>query len=159
MENAFDEQMYPLLLLDHRQHVSGVDGYPGRDVKRYYRSGHWRFHLVLHLHSFDYDDAGSRFDLVANLDQHAHHFPGHGRDDARGFVCLRGRTAGAPQAFRIGERDSITLRANCNHDGVAGFRATLDAAIKNLSLTDNHIAVTRLAYIQLVVFGVEFGAN
>src|SRR5438552_1921934 len=52
--------MYPLLLLDHRQHVSGVDGYPGRDVKRYYRSGHWRFHLVLHLHSFDYDDAGSR---------------------------------------------------------------------------------------------------
>src|SRR5438552_1921930 len=80
--------MYPLLLLDHRQHVSGVDGYPGRDVKRYYRSGHWSFHLLLHLNSFDYDDAGSRFDLFANLDQHAHHFPGHGRDDAGAGIVV-----------------------------------------------------------------------
>src|SRR5438309_390709 len=83
------------------------------------------------LHSFDYHDARAGVDLFANLDQDARHLAGHRRDDMRSLVCVFLRHLRTAQAFRIGEGDRVTRRADHDVDSLSGFGAAFDSTIED----------------------------
>src|SRR5258708_16083460 len=92
-------------LLYHCQHVTRVYRRAQLSAHRGDLSRLWCFHLVLHLHRFNYHDAGSGVYLIADCDQNAHDFAGHGSDDPGYVVAVTDQTGGAAQSFRIGKCD------------------------------------------------------
>src|SRR5579872_6200126 len=68
-------------LLNGCENCSRADGVAGMHRNRGDAPGAVRLHLVLHLHGFHYDDALTRLDGLAGLDQQAHDLARHGCDD------------------------------------------------------------------------------
>lgn len=105
------------------------------DVQRHDRSRFRRFHFVLHFHGFNDHDAGARFHRCALRHEHAHNFPGHGRDDPRRTVRRRTCSRGATKPFRISQRDGVLVGADKNINGLPRHRLPFDAAINYLTVS------------------------
>jgi len=125
--------------LNNCEHVTSVHGRADINIQRDYRSTLRRFHFVLHLHRFDYDYARAGFDLIADPDQHAHDFAGHGCDDAGRLVGVRDRAGSATEAFRIDERDRVFRGAYDDTNRLPHVRSAVNAAIKDLAVGNQHV--------------------
>src|SRR5229473_6396919 len=68
-------------LSNNGKHFAGVDwlAFPGEDALDGAALG--RADFVLHLHGFDNEKALAGFDAVSRLDEEAHDFTGHGRNN------------------------------------------------------------------------------
>src|SRR5437763_2680634 len=120
--------------LNHRQHISTVNSRADFHVDGGYRSGLWTFHFILHLHGFDYDNAGSGFNLSADFHQNAHNLTRHRSDDAYGSISHTGGFGRSAQTFWVSERDREPFRAHKNIDRLSRSGLTVNAAIENGSI-------------------------
>src|SRR5205814_3761237 len=121
-------------LLDHCQHITTVNRRADFHVDRAYRSGLWRFHFILHLHGFDYDNAGSGFNLSADFHQNAHNLTRHRSDDACGFISMTGGFGRSAQTLWVSEHDRESFRANRDIERLSRSGLTVNATIENGSI-------------------------
>src|SRR5215208_4722102 len=140
-------------LLNHDEHVAGVDGRAGRGAQLGDGARLGRLQLVLHLHRLDDDEALTRLDRLTRLDEHAHDLAGHRRLDLRAPSLLAPARAPPPPVLRVGEPHAVLTRAHRHAQRPAPRPARLraHAALVDAPAVDQKVlARAHLPRLQLV---------
>src|SRR5207237_1011677 len=149
-----------LHLFHHREHVAAVHRCAYLNIQRHDDSCFGRFHFVLHLHSFDYQDAGAGVDLFADSYQDAHHLAGHWRDDVRSFDRVRVNCLCTAQTFGIRDGERITIRADNHVECPAGLGPAFDPTIEDLAIRDEQVTATvQFENLEFVAATVNVGTQ